>query len=95
MVTMNHKGYIGTIGEMDEEHGIFHGQVLGTTDVITFQGRTVDEVKTAFRDSVDDYLKFCAERGKEPDKSFSGKFVVRITPELHCATWLLGRQIKA
>ncbi len=37
----------------------------------------------AFHDSVDDYLTFCAERGEEPEKPYSGKFVVRVEPELH------------
>jgi len=48
-----------------------------------FQGTTVDEIEQAFKESVDDYLAFCAERGEEPDKPFSGKFNLRIPPELH------------
>jgi predicted HicB family RNase H-like nuclease len=51
--------------------------------VITFQGRTVDELKGAFRESVDDYLEFCASRGEEPDKPYSGRFLLRVDPELH------------
>src|SRR6185295_4965735 len=41
------------------------------------------ELKKAFRDSVDDYLEFCARRGEQPDKPYSGQFVTRIPPELH------------
>lgn len=41
------------------------------------------ELKKAFKESIDDYLEFCRERGEEPDKPFSGKFVVRMSPELH------------
>ena len=48
-----------------------------------WQGKSVAELRKAFRDSVDDYLAFCAERGEEPDKPFSGQFVTRISPELH------------
>jgi len=51
--------------------------------VITFQGTTVDEIETSFRDSVDDYLDWCKERNKEPEKPFSGKFVLRLSPDLH------------
>jgi predicted HicB family RNase H-like nuclease len=51
--------------------------------VITFQGRSVDELKTAFQESIDDYLAFCKQRGEEPNKPFSGQFVTRIPPELH------------
>src|SRR5436189_1105042 len=56
---------------------------MNTRDVITFQGKSVAELKTAFQDSVDDYLAFCAERGEEPDKPFSGQFITRVSPELH------------
>ena len=79
---MEYKGYIGKVA-LDEEAGILHGEVINTKDVITFQGRTVDEITQAFRDSVDDYLAFCTDRGEKPDKPFSGKFTVRIDPELH------------
>ena len=84
---LNYKGYTGHI-EFDDEAGLFHGEVLDSKDVVTFQGRSVDEIVQAFRDSVDDYLDFCAERGEKPDKPFSGKFVLRMNPELHHAIHL-------
>jgi predicted HicB family RNase H-like nuclease len=79
---LEYKNYRGHV-EYIEEARIFHGEVLGTRDVITFQGGTPDEIERAFRDSVDDYLDFCAERGEEPDKPYSGKFVVRLPETLH------------
>jgi predicted HicB family RNase H-like nuclease len=79
---MEYKGYMGKV-EFDDEAGIFHGEVVNTRDVITFQGDSVSELKKAFHESVDDYLAFCAERGEEPDKPFSGQFVARIPPDLH------------
>src|SRR4051794_21776821 len=79
---MKYKGYLGR-AEFDDEAGVFHGQVVGTRDVITFQGTTVAELRRAFKDSVDDYLAFCAERGEPPEKPFSGQFVVRIPAALH------------
>ena len=79
---MEYKGYVGKV-EFDDEAGIFHGEVIDTRDVITFQGRSVDELKTAFQESIDDYLAFCKQRGEEPNKPFSGQFVTRIPPELH------------
>ncbi|TLU82931.1 MAG: type II toxin-antitoxin system HicB family antitoxin [Chlorobium sp.] len=82
-----YKGYTGQV-EFDGEAGIFHGEVLDTRDVITFQGKTVDEIETAFRESIEDYLEFCKARGEEPDKPFSGKLVLRITPELHHKVYL-------
>lgn len=62
---------------------MLHGEVLDTRDVITFQGKTVEEVTKAFRESIDDYLEFCTKRNEKPEKPFSGKFVVRLPSELH------------
>ena len=79
---MEHKGYFAKI-EFDDDANIFHGEVINLRDVITFEGETVKELKQAFRDSIDDYLDFCADRGEAPEKPYSGKFVVRVEPELH------------
>ncbi|GER94853.1 type II toxin-antitoxin system HicB family antitoxin [hot springs metagenome] len=79
---MTYKGYTAKV-EFDEDAMIFHGEVIGIRDVVTFQGKSVKELEKAFKDSVDDYLEFCKERGEKPDKPFTGKFVVRLSPELH------------
>jgi predicted HicB family RNase H-like nuclease len=79
---MRYKGYEGSIS-YDDEAEIFHGEVINTRDVITFQGTSVKELKKAFKASIDDYLEFCADRGEEPEKPFSGNLVIRIDPELH------------
>jgi len=51
--------------------------------MITFEAESVGELEQAFHDSVDDYLEFSAELGREPERSFSGKFNVRVPPDLH------------
>ena len=79
---MKYKGYIGHV-EYDDEAKIFHGEIVGLRDIITFQGTSVDELEQAFKDSVDDYLAWCKERGEKPEKTFSGTFNLRISPELH------------
>ena len=79
---MTYKGYQAKV-ELDEQAGAFHGEVINTRDVITFQGSSVVKLKQAFKDSVDDYLEFCASRGEDPEKPFSGKFLVRVPPEVH------------
>ena len=79
---MEYKGYSAKI-EFDNEAGLFHGQVLHTRDVITFQGTSVETLRAAFADSVDDYLDFCASRGEEPERPFSGRFLVRVDRSLH------------
>jgi predicted HicB family RNase H-like nuclease len=79
---MQYKGYAGLI-EVDEEAGVLFGRVVGLRDVITFQGATVAEARAAFEGSVDAYLDFCASRGEDPEKPYSGRFVVRVKPDLH------------
>jgi len=81
---MEYKGYIGNV-EFDDKAGIFHGDVINLRDVVTFQGETVEQLRKAFQDSIDDYLDFCSERGETPEKPYSGKFMVRVEPELHKA----------
>ena len=88
---MTYKGYQSRV-ELDEDAGVFHGEVINTRDVITFQGSSVEELKQAFEDSVDDYLEFCASRGEDPEKPFSGKFLVRVSPEMHRQIMAEARQ---
>ena len=88
---LNYKGYIGHV-VYDDEAEIFHGDVINTRDVITFQGDSVSLIKKEFIRSVDDYLDFCAKSGKSPDKPFSGKFNVRLTPELHKEAVIAAKQ---
>ena len=90
---IQYKGYVGS-AEFDADAEIFHGEVLGIRDVVTFEGHSVRELTRAFRDSVDDYLQFCAERGEKPDKAYSGKFVVRIGPDLHRRMSVVARTSK-
>jgi predicted HicB family RNase H-like nuclease len=63
---LEYKGYIGKV-EFDCDARIFHGEVGGIRDTVTFQGRSVAEAEKAFRGSVDDYLAYCKERGEAPD----------------------------
>lgn len=79
---MEYKGYMGII-EVDEERGTLYGRVIGLRDLITFEGRTVEEAVREFQTSVDVYLEWCLERGEEPERPYSGKFLVRIDPGLH------------
>ncbi len=79
---MEYKGYTAKV-EFDNEAGVFHGRVLNLRDIITFQGTTVEELRREMAESVEDYLVWCEERGEKPEKPCSGKFVVRIEPELH------------
>lgn len=88
---MNYKGYTG-YAEYDDSARVFHGEVVDTRDVITFQGTTVEEIEEAFRESVDDYLEFCEQRGEPPDRPFSGRLMVRLPPDLHRRLFILARR---
>lgn len=90
MNTLQYKGYLGQF-QFDAQERIFHGRVINTRDVITFQGRSVDELEQALRDSVEDYLDFCRKLGQPPEKPFSGRFNVRLNPELHREVVLAAR----
>lgn len=87
---IRYRGYVGKV-DIDSESGVLHGEVVNVRDVITFEGKTVAELRRALKESVEDYLVFCAERGEEPEKPFSGKFVVRVEPELHRKLYIQAR----
>jgi len=79
---MKYKGYYGEV-EYDDEAKIFHGEVIGLKDVITFQGKNVTEIEKAFKDSINDYLEWCHKRGEKPEKTYSGNIRIRMDPALH------------
>jgi predicted HicB family RNase H-like nuclease len=82
-MTMEYKGYVAGSIEFDAEAGLFSGTVAGLRDVVHFAGSTAEELAQAFRDSIDDYLAFCEERCVAPERPCSGRFLVRVPPELH------------
>lgn len=69
--------------EYDPDDDSFFGIVTNIPDTIHFQGRSIDELREEFKNSVDVYLKHCEKIGKTPNKPYSGKFVLRVPPELH------------
>jgi predicted HicB family RNase H-like nuclease len=88
---LSYKGYTGHV-EYDDKAGVFHGEVLDLRDVITFQGKSVEELEQAFRESIDDYLEFCESKDEEPDKPFSGRLMLRLPPHLHRKVYVSAAQ---
>lgn len=82
MNVMTHKGYFARI-EFDAEDEIFVGHIAGIRDTVGFHADTVAALKDAFAEALDDYLETCRRIGKEPERPASGKFMVRIDPEVH------------
>jgi predicted HicB family RNase H-like nuclease len=79
---IEYKGYLGVF-EFNPENDTFHGTVINTSDVITFYGSSIEELRQEMRNSIEEYLAFCREQGRPPEKPFSGKLILRTSPELH------------
>lgn len=79
---LHYKGYTAR-PEYSAEDRVFYGTILGISDLVDFQSDSAKTLEDEFHKAVDDYLEFCAEIGKEPQKEYSGLFNVRISPELH------------
>ena len=82
MNTLNYKGYTAKI-EFDPDDDILFGNIIGIRDTVGFHGESVSELKKAFHEAVDFYLESCGKAGREPNKPFSGKFVIRLDSSLH------------
>jgi predicted HicB family RNase H-like nuclease len=80
--TMTYKGYAARIA-YDDEDGILTGQIAGIRDGVGFHADSVDALKEAFHEAVDDYVATCARIGKEPQKPYSGRVMFRVDPEVH------------
>jgi predicted HicB family RNase H-like nuclease len=79
---MTYKGYVGTV-EYSEDDACLFGRIAGIRGIISYEGESVAAIRQAFEEAVDDYLQHCAQTGKEPNKPYSGKFVLRVDPALH------------
>lgn len=79
---LEYNGYYGSI-DVSIEDGCLHGKLLFITDTVTYEAQKVPELEAEFRAAVDDYIKTCADIGKEPLRPFKGSFNVRVSPELH------------
>lgn len=83
MGNLKYQGYIGSVEYSEEDHCLY-GKVLGMSkDVISYEGITIEELKSDFEAGVDTYLESCKTRGLEPRKAYSGTLNVRLNPEIH------------
>jgi predicted HicB family RNase H-like nuclease len=79
---MTYKDYSARI-EYDDEDGIFTGQIAGIRDGVSFHADTVETLREAFREAVDDYIETCQRIGKAPQKAYSGQMMFRVKPDIH------------
>jgi len=79
---MTYKEYIGSV-HFNAEDEVFYGKIEGIEDLISFEGKSVNELKMAFEEAVEDYVDLCNRENKDIEKSYKGSFNVRIPPDLH------------
>ena len=82
MKIFKYKGYIGS-AEISVEDECLHGKILFIADLVTYEAEKFSDLKREFEDAIDDYLELCREIGKEPNKTMSGTFNVRVGVDLH------------
>ena len=82
MNMMNLDGYSAKI-EYDAELDVFRGEILGLSGGADFYGKNPKELRAEFRKSLQVFLEVCQEKGIEPRRNYSGKFNLRISPDLH------------
>lgn len=79
---LEYKGYFTKV-QYSSKDNVLHGKVEGIADLITFESYSCEEIESEFHAAVDDYLEFCQDIGKVPEKPYKGSFNIRISPELH------------
>ncbi|KAF0216663.1 MAG: HicB family [Geobacteraceae bacterium] len=93
MNTMNYRGYAARI-EYSDEDGCFVGHIAGIKDVIGFHAESVKELRAAFEEAVNDYLATCEKLGRAPQKPYSGKLMLRVSPEVHAHAAMMAEAHK-
>jgi predicted HicB family RNase H-like nuclease len=79
---LKYKDFIGSV-HFNADDDVFYWKIEGIDSLISFEGKSVTELKETFEQAVDDYLDICEKTGKIPLKSFNGTFNIRISPKLH------------
>lgn len=79
---LKYKDYMATL-EYSAEDEVFYGKLFGINDLVTFEGASVKDIKTAFQEAVEDYVQTCKALNKNPEKTFKGSFNIRIPADLH------------
>jgi predicted HicB family RNase H-like nuclease len=86
-----YNGFIGSV-QFSADDNVFFGKVEGINDLVTFEGETVEELKTAFHYVVDEHIKDCETEKIPVEKSYKGTFNIRLTPELHRLAAITAKQ---
>ena len=79
---MKYKNYKANIQYSDEDH-VFHGRVVGVKSIISFEGKSVEELEEDFKNAIEHYLDMCKRKGKTPEKPTTVNFHLRLQPEIY------------
>ena len=79
---INIDGYNAHIA-YDPDIEMFRGEFLDLNGGADFYAHSIEGLKREGSKSLQVFLEMCAEDGVPAIKSFSGKFNLRLTPELH------------
>lgn len=87
--TLMYRGYAALVA-FDAEDRIFFGRIAGIADIVTFHADAVDDLVRAFEEAVDNYITMSEELGRDAQKPYSGKLMLRVPPELHARAAMLA-----
>ena len=79
---ITYKGFIGSVHFAAEDR-VFYGKIEGINDLITFEGKTVNQLEEGFKYMVDEHIKDCKKNNLPVEKSYKGNLNIRLAPELH------------
>ncbi|MDQ7827226.1 MAG: type II toxin-antitoxin system HicB family antitoxin [Candidatus Eremiobacteraeota bacterium] len=80
--TLSYKGFLGSVSYSAEDD-LLYGKIEGVSDLVLYEGRSIEEIKKDFEEAVDEYITECEKMGKDPMRAYRGTFNVRVAPELH------------
>lgn len=66
--TLAYKGFEASV-EDGAESSTSCGSILNIDDGVYFEAESASDIEIAFHEAVDDYIAFCAEKGKEPSRT--------------------------
>ena len=90
---LKHMSYFGSV-EFSSEDTVLYGKIIGINDLVTYEGDSVEQLKSSFIEAVEDYLETCKNLDKSPDKFFKGVFNVRTSNNVHRSLAILAEKKK-
>ncbi len=87
---MTYKDHAARI-EYSDEDGCFVGHIAGISDIVGFHGESVEALRTAFEEAVEDYLEACKKLNRIPQNDYSGELTLQVSPDVHAAVALAAQ----